>query len=105
MGAKAGQWILKRSWRYEGSREIAGLVEPCHNCMKTNIEVASILHADVRQCSCLSDVWSLHFPGRVPCMSLMSAAVAVAFIILHDFFLKILFSRHFTDLNLREGDF
>ena len=35
MGAKAGQWILKRSWRYEGSREIAGLVESCHNCMKT----------------------------------------------------------------------
>ena len=50
MGVKAGQRILKRSWRYEESREIAGLVEPCHNCIKTNIEVASILHADVRQC-------------------------------------------------------
>ena len=38
---KTGRWILKRSWRYGGSREIAGLVESCHNCMKINIEVFS----------------------------------------------------------------
>jgi len=35
----------------------------------------------------------------------MSAAVAVACIILHDFLLTVLFSRHFIDLSLREDDF